>query len=268
MSIDATNVVHVCPLCGKECPTARAVKRHVTDSTNERHAGVNGFKMEKVIETKEKKEWNVDTEKELHNKIAKAGDYFDELNRQEIYEIADAAGVHYSRVCRVFEDEGIDYKMEGRYPPRKIEQVQGDTRKIVKNAGVSIEDGNEDEIRERINSALGEGKRRSINTIKEIVDKYGWMNLPIYDGDSSKRDTHHGGEVKLEGDMSDMIDNISDENKDNNNSMTDQDLPPKVQAFNDAGVEYSVEPEGDRFTVVKKLIEAGYDDLAEDIFDS
>jgi hypothetical protein len=42
----------------------------------------------------------------------------------------------------------------------------------------------------------------------------------------------------------------------------------KIRALEDAGVEFSIECEEDDFEVIKKLIQAGYDELAEEMFDS
>ena len=277
MSIDVSKVVHICPICDDEFGSHNKVRKHITNREDEQHRGINGFNMDMTIVTEEKDVWDVESEQALHNKIATASEYFDNISNEEIREIADKAEVPVSRVIRVFNDEGISYNTYDMKPTTSISGLtpkqyavleewngKNDTRST-RSIGAEVNRKNQDiEISESYPS--------------QVIRKYGWMKLPIYDGSEFKREHTDGGDIAVENTTGDMLDTTSaylnpdnesdNTNEQNNESDSDTITQEDVyEAFLDSDVEFTVVPDEDEFDVMSKLIKSGHDEVARHIFE-
>lgn len=260
MAVDATSVVYLCPFCEEQFPSDRGVRIHIKHDDTGDHKGVNGFEMDRTIETKEKIEMESEDEIELHRNIATAGDHFDELGRDEVCKISDAAGVHYSRVLRVFEDEGIEYNVPGRKPSRNYEDLTPNQKSILD------EWGGEDDRRTWREVARDAGIKPE-NT-RDYISKYGWMILPIYDGEVDGAPVgssiaEYEGSVRTEG-VEEAIKMATTNGKSDHKEDNETD---RLSAFVDSGVDFEIVVNEEDFEAMRKLIESGYDDIARDMFE-
>jgi hypothetical protein len=277
MSIDVSKVVHICPICDDEFGSHNKVRKHVTNREDEQHRGINGFNMDMTIVTEEKDVWDVESEQALHNKIATASEYFDNISNEEIREIADKAEVPVSRVIRVFNDEGISYNT---YDMKPTTSISGLTPK--QYAVLEEWNGKNDTRSTRSIGAEVNRKNQDIEISESypshVIRKYGWMKLPIYDGSEFKREHTDGGDITVENTTGDMLDTTSaylnpdnesdNTNEQNNESDSDTITQEDVyEAFLDSDVEFTVVPDEDEFDVMSKLIKSGHDEVARHIFE-
>ena len=277
MSIDVSKVVHICPICDAEFGSHEKVRRHITNTVDEQHQGINGFTMDMTIVTDTKDVWDVESEQALHNKIATASEYFDSISNKEIREIAEKAEVSIPRVIRVFNDEGISYNTHDMrsktsasgLTPKQYAVIEewngkGDTRSM-RSIGAEVNRKNQDiEISESYPT--------------QVIRRYGWMKLPIYDGDEFEEQHTDGGDVTIENTTDEMLDAvkscldeksepvdiIGDEDGSNSGAITQEDV---YEAFLDSGVEFTVVADEDEFDVMSKLIKSGHDEVARHIFE-
>ena len=277
MSIDVSKVVHICPICDDEFGSHNKVRKHITNREDEQHRGINGFNMDMTIVTEEKDVWDVESEQALHNKIATASEYFDNISNEEIREIADKAEVPVPRVIRVFNDEGISYNTYDMKPTTSISGLtpkqyavleewngKNDTRST-RSIGAEVNRKNQDiEISESYPS--------------QVIRTYGWIKLPIYDGDKFEEQHTDGGDVTIENSTDEMLDTtgsyldpksepvdiIEDEDGSDSGAITQEDV---YEAFLDSDVEFTVVPDEDEFDVMSKLIKSGHDEVARHIFE-
>jgi len=135
-----------------------------------------------------------------------------------------------------------------------LEEYSGenDDRKplqIAREAGVEVGDGNKSDI--------------NYSSLYRVLDKYKWLALPIFDEESEKQDKEV--KVEVESDTEEMMKKFSDMNE---NTTQDEEELSVIDKLEDAKVAYTIETDEDDFQAIKKLIEAGYDDLAEELFNN
>lgn len=251
MSIDATSVRYKCPFCEVTKPSLKAVREHVTETEDSAHIGHNGYTMSQTIQQKEELDIDVESEREMHQKIKKAAQYFDDMDNDAIAKIAEEADVPKNRVVRVFEDEGIIFSFRGRKPISRLVDMSSERQKLMKE--YQYED---DRIMREVLEDSGADLKES--NAKNTIQKYKWLKLPIYDGDKGNS-TIKNGEVKVEDTADEMLEQVKEENKTENMTLIDK--------LEDAGVDYTVEINEDDFDAIAKLIKAGYEDLARERFD-
>lgn len=250
MSVDATNVRYKCPFCEVTKSSAKAVKEHVTNRTDKDHKGHHGYTMQQTIETQHELDIDVETERELHNNIRKAAEYFEDIDNEAIAKIAEEADVTKNRVVRVFEDEGIIFSLRGRKPVSRLVDMSSERQKLMKE--YQYEDCRTTrEVLEDSNADMKE------SNAKNTVQKYKWLKLPMYDGHKGNNASANGN-LKLEGTSEDMLSSVKEDKSEENMTIVDK--------LEDAGVDYTVEINEDGFDAIKKLIEAGYEDLARERF--
>jgi len=277
MSIDVSKVVHICPICDAEFGSHEKVRRHITNTVDEQHQGINGFTMDMTIVTDTKDIWDVQSEQEIHDKIAKASEYFDVISNDEIHEIADKAEVHFSRVIRVFDDEDITYRSYDIRSKTSESDLTQKQRAVLeewngKNDNRSIRDISKEVNRKNQDVQVSESYPGN------VIRKYGWLKLPIYDGSELNNESPESREIIVENTTDEMLDttdayldptseptDIDEEEDDSDNSIiTQEDV---YEAFLESDVEFTVVPDEDEFDVMSKLIKSGHDEVARHIFE-
>jgi len=268
MSIDASKVVHICPICDEQFSSHRKVQQHVTHTEDEQHQGINGFDMSMTIVTDTKDAWDVESEKALHEKILKSSEYFDDITLDEIREVAERAEVHISRVVRVFEDEGIEFFMEGEKPKTHPDQLTGKQKAVLEEWRGKDDARSYRSIGEEVNRK-NQDITVSLSYPCHVIPKYGWMKLPIYEGTELQKHHTDGGDVTVENNTDELVESTSvflessDEDSDSG-VITEEDV---YEAFLDSDVEFTVVPDEEDFDVMSKLIKSGHDDIARHIFE-
>lgn len=278
MSTDVSKIVHICPICDERFGSDKRVRKHVTESEDEQHQGINGFDMDMTVVTKQEDVWDVESEQALHNKIAKAAEYFDDISNEEIAEIASNAEVPKNRVLRVFDDEDIPYDTTGTTDRTTVEDLTEKQYAVLKEW-----DGKEDTRSFRALASATSRKNQDIDLSetypRTVLEQYGWLKLPIYDGSEFGDQQSVDGDVTVENSTDEMlhttkmridpttlaVDRPKDENDSDSSGITQEDM---YEAFVDSDVEFTVVPDENDFSVVKKLINAGYEDIAEEVFNS
>jgi len=276
MSVDVSKVVHICPICDAEFGSHGRVRRHVTNTEDEHHQGINGFNMDMTIVTDTEDTWDVESEQELHNNIVKAADYFDEITFNEVSEIAEKANVQEHRVVRVFKDENIDFSSVDR-------RMNTSTKEITDKQFAVLKEWNGKGDSRSYRAIAREVNRKnkdidiSLSYPSEVIRKYGWMKLPMYDGSKFKEQHTDGGNVTVENNTDELVESASvylesdadgetetDSSEHNTDTITEEDV---YDAFVDSDVEFTVVPDEDEFDVMSKLIKSGHDDIARHIFE-
>lgn len=285
MSADATNIKYKCPLCDEgdafEASKEKDVRHHITQIEEGDHRNTNGFKFEKVIpsyeidiETGDETEvWNVSSDKpnfnaegeELDRKLLKATDYFDTIDNDAISEISDAAEVPKSRIFRVLEDNNVDYKWRGRKQAYTWDMLSERQQEILARKLHNTSN----------HAAIGRSMGKSQGSVNNTLKKYGWMLHELHR--PKELDDYFKAE-KTVGATEDMIDtyktSVDDGEEEHDDDKEEERNVPEIEnneAINklaSAGVEFSISinVEDDKFDGMKKLIKAGYDDLAEKVY--
>ena len=290
MSVDATEISYLCPFCDEEFSSERKVRLHVKSTEEGDHQGVNGFEMDRVIETEIEQDYNQLDEKELHNKIAKAPQHLDaeKMGHEEAELVAEEAGVPKSRVARVWKDEDITVKgtLVGRI---------GTTKDQLSDPVVDFIDtylNNDDlSVEESLRKAGEDADKPWYEIVpsverEEYIDKYKWMWLPLYDGSSA--DKQYEGEVKTNSTVDEMMESvdgaISTVGVINNSGSTKIESDTDVDDMNEIGNltphqaarlaqivdegTFHFQTEQGEFDLMADLIEAGDRELAEELFDT
>lgn len=288
MSVDATEISYICPFCDEQFCSERRVRLHVKKTEEENHQGVNGFEMDRVIETEMGQDYDQLDEKELHNKIAKAPEHLDSdvMGHEEAELVAEEAGVPKNRVVRVWEDEDVPVKgvLDSRIATTKDTLTDAAVDFIdtyLNNDDLSIEESlrkvGEDVDKSWFN-IVSSGQRR------EYIEKYKWMWLPLYDGSSP--DKQYKGEVKTNSTVDEMMESVDgaisavgivDNDGNAEIANTDKDkvvteisnLTPHQTVRLAKVVEegtFSFQTSQDNFELMADLIEDGDRELAEELF--
>lgn len=276
MSIDVSKVVHVCPICDAEFSSHKRVRSHITHEEDGQHQGINGFDMDMTIVTDTKDAWNVESEQELHNKIVKSADYFDEITFDKISEIAEKANVQEQRVVRVFEDENIDFSSIDRRMKTHIEDITDKQYAVLDEWNGKSDSRSYRTIGKEVNRK-NQDIDISVSYPTQVIQKYGWMKLPIYDGSKFKEQHTDGGDVTIENNTDELVESASvylesdsddetysEDSQHDTDTITEEDV---YEAFVDSDVEFTVVPDEDEFDVMSKLIKSGHDDIARHIFE-
>lgn len=249
MSADTTHIRYLCPFCNWDGPSPKSVKSHVSGTETGDHQGVNGYTMEKTIETTEEP-----SRLPMIDRIRRAAQQFEEpLTKDDAEEVSQAASnaeedlaeyVSPYMVLRVWEDAGYDLTLRGPMSLRF------------------------EELNERQQKALRYLYHTDLshNEINGKVDGYNGFMTNI------KRDYQYLIHSKF----------ICDEIENNNPAEPDDDEiksessngqitigNEKLRALEAANVEHEVEVniQDEKFDAVKKLIQSGFDDIAQDIFE-
>lgn len=247
----------------------------MTQSEEGQHHNVNGFKMDKTIEAYQVED--IDNNKEQHmksitkvdenkfgvqgpkidNKIEKAANYFAKVNNSAINEIAEKAGVHKSRVMRVFKNRGVQYTSKGRNPATSWADLTDNQKQILSIYYES--DGNMSAS--SISDDVGCTKSNAAKTIRN----YSWLLIDEYrpNGDLTEQ---VGKEIGVENDVDEMVNKFKETSSDD----FDDEDHELLNILSSAGVKYEIEVEikDSDFDAIKKLIKAGYDEVAEDLFNN
>jgi len=277
MSIDVSKVVHICPICDDEFGSHNKVRKHITNREDEQHRGINGFNMDMTIVTEEKDVWDVESEQALHNKIATASEYFDDISNEEIREIADKAEVPVTRVMRVFKDEDIEYDVSNMNTKTHLGDITRMQRAVLEEWNGKNDSRSYRSIGTEANRK-NEGLNMSLGYPGHVIKTYGWMKLPIYDGSEFKQKHTNGGDITVENTTDDMLDTTSaylnpddeSDSADEQDNGSDPDTITKedvYEAFLDSDVEFTVVPDEDEFDVMSKLIKSDHDDIARHLFE-
>jgi hypothetical protein len=241
MGADATAIRYGCPLCEETFRDETSVRQHITEAKDENHSGWDGYKLDRKVPVVE------DTDlMPLDKKIRKAAQKFDELTSDEAEQVAKAAGVSKQRVCKEWDDAGFDtdFHHHTSYNWEDLTERQQNILKTFEELDTEslTEVGNELDLH-----------RGSIQT---AYNRYGYLLEDRYKPDG--------------------LDQTSEDNPENQPQQTEGNgikpvkaLGEEVQKLDDAGVDFtvSVSVTDDKFDAIRKLIEAGYDDLAEEYFE-
>lgn len=281
MSTDVTTVRYKCPFCDVDKSTRKKIKRHVTQKEEGEHQNVNGFKMNKTIEAYEVKQDDNGNEEmkpitevdqneygvqgtDINEKIRKAANYFNDVNEDAITEIAEEASVSKARVMRVFEDCNVNYSPHGKTQNTSWGELTDKQQKVLSAYYKSNSDTSRDDIAEKAGV--------DPSYISRILNKYKWLLLDEYRPDEVL-DGEHNREIAVENDVDEMIETF-DESASTNDDESDELTSEANEGFevinklSSAGVDFELDVEivDDDFEAMKKLIKAGYDDIAEELF--
>lgn len=251
MSADTSHIRYLCPFCDWDGPSPKSVRSHVTSSDEGPHKGVNGYTMDKTIDTTE------DPRRlPMIERVEKAGDEFDEpLTKDDADEVVEAAkdadddmAEHLSRymVLRVWMDNGRDVSIHGPVslyyddltsPQQKAMQYMYHT----------------DMAYTQISSHIEQSK----NYCSKLRKKYSYMLQPQFVEDSLKNDVPDDVETD-DGDSSD----------EEHQTLQVEMSNPTLHALQKADVDHEVEihVEEDDFDAITKLVKAGYEGVAEKLF--
>jgi len=248
MSADTTHIRYLCPFCNWDGPSPKSVKSHVSGTETGDHQGVNGYTMERTIETNEEP-----SRLPMIDRIRRAAQQFEEpLTKDDAEEVSEAASdaeeslaeyVSPYMVLRVWDEAGYNQSLHGpisMYYEDLNEKQQKALRYIYHT----------DLLYSEINDKV-DGYNGFMSTLKQ---HYEYLIHPKF---------------------------ICDEVKDNNPTEPDDDDTEsestnaqitignkKLRALEAANVDHEVEVniQDEKFDSVKKLIESVFDDIAEDIF--
>lgn len=232
-------------------------------------------------------------------------DEVEELDNDGIEKLAEKAGTDKSHVVRVLKEEDIEYSWRGRINthPDTLTEKQIDTLRIYDEKGrpdiPDFEDNSHDKTELSIIGELTRESEYSNNNtsgVKDTIEQYSWMLE--YDGEEilGEQTSGHEGKEKTEGsvDVSEAVGRISggdevvaDGSSERHETFSAPDMEdsrsPSVDlsglsevdvealeaysAMVDAGVDVQFEViiNEDQFEVVKKLIKAGHEELAEQV---
>lgn len=232
-------------------------------------------------------------------------DEVEELDNDGIKKLAEKAGTDKSHVVRVLKEEDIEYSWRGRINthPDTLTEKQIDTLRIYDEKGrpdiPDFEDNSHDKTELSIIGELTRESEYSNNNtsgVKDTIEQYSWMLE--YDGEEilGEQTSGHEGKEKTEGsvDVSEAVGRISggdevvaDGSSERHETFSAPDMEdsrsPSVDlsglsevdvealeaysAMVDAGVDVQFEViiNEDQFEVVKKLIKAGHEELAEQV---
>jgi len=275
MSADTTQIRYKCPFCDTDKSTRKKIKRHISKSEKGDHRNLNGFKIEKTIEAYQvendkdtnKKQMKsitkVDENKfgvqgpKIDDKIEKAADYFDKVDNNAINEIAEKAGVHKSRVMRVFKNRGVKYASKGRNPATSWADLTDNQKQILSIYYES--EGNKSA------SSVSDDVGCSKSNAAKTIGNYSWLLIDEYRpvGDLTKQTKK---EIGIKDDVDDMVNKFKETSSDD----FDNEGHELLNVLSSAGVKYEIEVEiqDDDFEALKKLIKAGYDEVAEELFNN
>lgn len=278
MSVDASAVRHMCPFCDYDGPTRSDVKRHVTQEEDGGHHNVNGFTMEETIETYED-----ESKMPLHDRIIAAADKFDELTHEAAEMVAEKANVSKYLVVRVWEDEGIPLDL-GRGPcPTRWSELTENQRQIL-SMFHQKDNITQEDIAEVVDVSRGTVSRTKETHGFLLSDKYSRGHLDKIT-DRIVKKLEHDSDSQVETETQDT--QGEGENSSENNDLPDVDTTQfgmgdptssdshavkdmrEFEALQDAGVDMEVEVnfnEGS-FSIMKKLIESGYPEIARKFHD-
>lgn len=281
MSADATTVRYKCPFCDVDKSSRKKIKRHVTSKEEGKHQNVNGFKMDKTIEAYEVKQDDDGNEEmksitevdqneygvqgtEIDNKIEKAASYFDAVDEDSITEIAEEASVSKGRVMRVFKEAGVDYTTRGKCEATSWDELTDSQQSILTTYHKLGSSATYTDIGEEIDVDK--------SYVRQTVMKYKWMLLNEYCPEHLLND-EYSNEVGVEDDVDEMMETFdgststNDDESDEFTSEADERFEV-INKLSSAGVEFELDVEvvDDDFEAIKKLIKAGYDDIAEELF--
>jgi transposase len=237
---DVTSTRYGCPFCEGQFTSHKDAKRHITNSADDSHRGLDGYKLDRPIPVVEEPSLMP-----MHKKIRMAAQKFNRLSNSEANKVAEAAGVSPYRVLREWDDAGFEINPHG-LSSYKWEHLTKNQRRVL----TEVEDTQDPTISE-IENKLDVGQSQ----VSKTLSKYGFMLEDRYRPDSLEKP----GEA--------------DETEPSlNESQEDYAIPTHkaelITAFQDAKVNFDVEMnvEDDNFTVLSKLIESGHKDLAEEYY--
>lgn len=248
MSADETSVRYVCPFCDWDGPSPKSVKSHVSSTKKGDHIGVNGYTMDRTIETTEDP-----SRLPMIDRIRRAAQQFDEpLDKDDADEVAEAASdteedladyVSRYMVLRIWKEAGYNVQIHG--PTSLYYDDLTDKQKTVLEY-LYHTDLSHAEIDEQVGVTAKYTSR--------LNRKYSYMMHQKFVCDELKQNDP-------------TAENDSDDQPTENNQITLGNK--KLRALEAAGVEHKVEVDikDDQFEAVKKLIESGYSDIAEEIFE-
>jgi len=285
MAADLSKYEYVCPIFGDSFGSKRRVKQHVTDSVDNEHQGVNGFKMTKTIQRNKDKD-----EMTLEEKFVEAAREFDNLGHDEAEQLANKAqentdkhSVSKKHVARTWKDAGYD--LDGHLLGRGTEFRHLTDRQKRNLAVMYYEQGErphfEDFSLQGLNTKMGFEKNSLRHTFNRyyfyLKDKYLPSELEYkeieIDGYTHKDDSEtssedeqtQNGTCHTETEM-----NVtSSEDSSMEYSPKTSPVLNKAKALSDSGVDVALtlEIQEDNFQAIQKLIKNGYDDLAEELYD-
>jgi predicted DNA-binding protein YlxM (UPF0122 family) len=182
----------------------------------------------------------------LDKKIRKAAQRFDELTSDEAERVAEAADVSKQRVCKEWADAGFDTDFHSRtsYNWKDLTERQQNILKTFEELDTEslTEVGNELDLH-----------RGSIQT---AYNRYSYLLEDRYKPDELEQTGREDSENQPQQTQGNGVKPV-------------QALGEEVQKLDDAGVDFtvSVSVTDEKFDAIRKLIEAGYDDLAEEYFE-
>lgn len=291
MAVDYSNYKYICPICDDGFGSQKAVKRHVTNSTENGHHNVNGFTMNKTIERKQDDEQNT-----LTDKIVKAADKFDVLDNQATKQVArladeqaDNHNVSKKEVARAWLDAG--YELHGKHTETstRFRDLTLRQKGIVASAYDLY--GANPASYTMTYSDVAENVNLPTSNVAGAARKYEFFLKNKYLPSEIQRDGYLE-EIKqrlIESDIdtteqqpeddSDIVDNIeqeetTDNGEQDNTTMEDfdteltNDVIERVAALDEIGADYEVtlEIEDDKFDIIKRLIQNGFDEVAENMY--
>jgi hypothetical protein len=241
MGADATAIRYGCPLCEETFRDETSVRQHITNEKDENHRGWDGYKLDRQVPVIEDPDLMP-----LDKKIRKAAQKFDELTSDEAHKVAEAAGASKHRVCKEWADAGFDTDFH-----HKTSYNWEDLTDRQQNV-MSTFDKLDTESLTEVGNELGIHR----SNVQEVYNKYGYLLENRYKPDGLGEAEHSS-------------DNDSPKDTDNNGVKPIKALGEEVQKLDDAGVDFtvSVSVTDEKFNAIRKLIEAGYDDLAEEYFE-
>lgn len=248
MSVDATTVRYCCPFCDEDFSTERKARKHITDSDEGDHYGVNGFEMNRVIGVKEDK-----SRLPLHDKILEAADKFDELTYNAAEKVAEAADVSKYRVLRIWHSEDMDIK------------------DLLSNAPIYW-DGLTETTKDTLAAVYHNPELYYTDIADELDITAKTVSCTLQEKEFLLDDKYRSERLEDWGDPladEESEDSSSSEIHERLQHMEEEKLD-LIVALNEAGVDFRLEfkTEEDDFQIVKKLIKAGHEEVAEQFFNN
>jgi hypothetical protein len=284
MAADLYKYEYICPVCENSFGSKKRVREHITNSTDGKHYGINGFDMTKTIQRRKDKD-----EMTLEEKFVEAARKFDELGHDEAEQVANKAQENTDRnlvskkhVARAWKDAGYD--LDGKLLHRGTKYIHlTDIQK--RNLAVIYYEFGEDPRLDninlyRLNEDLGYTKSTLRDTFHTyyfyLKDKYlpselenKQMEVDEYTHeDNSETSSENEQTQNNTGNTETEMNTTSNEDPSIKHSDETSSILNKAKALSESGVDaaLTLEIQEDNFEAIQKLIKNGHEDLAKELY--
>lgn len=260
MATDASAVRFKCRFCDKDFPTRVKAISHAKRVDNVAHKDADDYRESDLYH-----EYEDASKMSLSEKIRKAAGEFETLTHEALETTADEAGTSKAHVLRVWKDAGYTLSGQGRRPATNWLALTNAQRTVLALV-YKDEDLTYREIAERADCGIA--------TVRKTINNYSFLLedefTPVGFGDMVDKALNASNESETTAEADGGAE-VQPEDNELSHIVRDDgvDTIDELQALEDAGVEYEIDYtiECGEFDAVKQLIEAGYEDVAQQLYE-